>query len=364
MISCAALLLIVVAPAAAQRPEPPTAQAVALYRGGDLRGALELLAQEPLDRQERFVRDLVRAGIAAPEQPETPHRTVAFFLAAGTLQMEAALHALHTIPRNARPVVRAHMALGEALLDAAATRLGAESGTKRWFTVIALAAQLLGRFYDARAILETALARYPAHRDLLVAYGSIRETLGSVSGDPSDLLRQVTSSSTVATNKEFTLLATLRQERDEHLRIARSNFEQVLSLDPTDDEAALRLAHVLLRQGSGAQAITLLTPLLERPSLRLAYLSRLLLGHAFEQEGRPGEAAAQFRAAIARLPAQSARVALAATLHATGDKRDGGLLAEQILAARTPQDPWWAYRFGEFWRVEELLPALREEGRR
>lgn len=94
------------------------------------------------------------------------------------------------------------------------------------------------------------------------------------------------------------------------------------------------------------------------------YLSRLFLGRARERQGRADAAIALFRAAVAVRPAQSARLSLALRLHTIGRDDEARVLAEAATTDHDVEDPWWSYRFGQYWLLDPMLAALRAEARR
>jgi thioredoxin-like negative regulator of GroEL len=201
---------------------------------------------------------------------------------------------------------------------------------------------------------------------LLLACGTVHEAYATVNADTATALRGAgfMSSSGLTRNSTATVLMRARSVRTDNLRRARSAFEEVLGIEPSNTEAALRLGRVRVEQGDAEAAVTLLEALVRaRHDERTAYLSRLLLGRAHERLERFDRAAAAFRDAILVLPAQSARLALAYRLHGDGDGARAVWLAEAVAEDRKVEDPWWAYRFGQYWLLDDVLAALRAEAR-
>ena len=98
-------------------------------------------------------------------------------------------------------------------------------------------------------------------------------------------------------------------------------------------------------------------------------LASLFLGAAAEQENRPAEALAAYRAALAsgRSP-QVARLAIARVLRRTGDAGGARRVIEQMLA-ETPAsgDAWWRYQgegFGDQSDAAARFAALWAEAGR
>ena len=135
-------------------------------------------------------------------------------------------------------------------------------------------------------------------------------------------------------------------------REAESALRKVLTLDPGQAEALLRLGHILLAEGRLAEAEGLLTQAEARAGDdRGRYLARLFLGRAADGSGRPGEAVGFYRRAVEAWPeAQAARAGSRPPARA-GSRADGGprAVAAMLAASRRddrPADPWWTYPFG------------------
>ena len=137
----------------------------------------------------------------------------------------------------------------------------------------------------------------------------------------------------------------LREEADRALRDA-------LALDPTLQEARLRLGRLLLVRGRLTEAEL---PLEEVEASvgndRQRYLARLFLGRLAEQRGRGGDATRRYAGALELWPdSQAARLALAHTLETEYGPRAappvvGATLSASRKLTRTA-DPWWLYPFG------------------
>ena len=96
---------------------------------------------------------------------------------------------------------------------------------------------------------------------------------------------------------------------------------------------------------------------------RTDYLARLLLGRAREQRKDHAGATTLFREAVAILPAQSARLALAHRRYSDGAAAEAAGLAEALTDESKIDDPWWSYRFGQYWLIDLVLASLRAEAR-
>ena len=145
---------------------------------------------------------------------------------------------------------------------------------------------------------------------------------------------------------------------------AEHEYRAVVVSEPDRLEARLRLARVLQQRGAFTEARTLLTPLTDATDSRIAYLALLFLGGVEDHERHEAQALALYLRAVRRMPsAQAARLAGSEILHRQGDRQ---LAAEAIPVAAgsgNSFDPWWTYAFGEYWRVDLLLSAVRAKRR-
>jgi tetratricopeptide (TPR) repeat protein len=112
---------------------------------------------------------------------------------------------------------------------------------------------------------------------------------------------------------------------------AEKEYRAVIAVEPDRGEARLRLGHVLQQRGAFAEARALLTPLTDARDSRIAYLALLFLGGVEDHEHHDDQALALYLRAVSRMSA--------------GPGNDF--------------DPWWTYAFGEYWRVDLLLSAIR-----
>jgi cytochrome c-type biogenesis protein CcmH/NrfG len=285
--------------------------------------------------------------------------------AAGALHMEAELDTFERAGLRAMTPLH-HVEMGEMFLDAVGRLEGRPSDAIRWEWALGQHALSDGIFHRARRLLHRACDRYPGQIPLLLACGTVHEFYATVNADTATALRGAgfVSSSGLTLDSAATVLMGARSARTDNLRRARRAFEDVLGIEPSNTEAALRLGRVRIEQGDAEAAVTLLEGLVRaRHDVRTAYLSRLLLGRAHERLERFDRAAAVFRDAISVLPAQSARLAFAYRLQGQGDGARAVWLAEAIAEDRKVEDPWWAYRFGQYWLLDDVLAALRAEAR-
>ena len=131
----------------------------------------------------------------------------------------------------------------------------------------------------------------------------------------------------------------------------------------TEPKAAPRVS---LRAGQFDRGLAMLDGIKAPPAdLELRYFASLVRGQLLRASGRPDEAAAAYRTALAAWPgAQSAQVALMTLSVVRGNREEAGALAETIQLAPVDQyDPWWTYWLGDYRAYPAVLEKLRELGR-
>lgn len=372
----ACLVACLTSPVGAQNtslPHRALFEAVETYRAGNLAAALAVVTGGNAEAQAQVTRQVIRshrlrmlAGGTAPARDELPW-TIERLRAAGALHMEAALSIYKAGERNMPARVDGQIEVGELFFDEVGELEKRPSDAHRWELAIGQQALADGNFQVAWRVLVRACDRYPGQLLLLIACGSVYESFGTFRADASDALRGTAhrTSATVGQDPAIAILARVRAERSDHLRRARKAFEDARVIDAANTEAPLRLGHVLMRQGDTSGAARVLEALIQaQADQRTRYLARLLLGRVRERQKRTDEAAQLFREAAAVLPGQSARLALAHRLHKGGRAAEALKMAQAVTNPNDIDDPWWSYRFGQYWLHEEMLAALRAEARR
>jgi hypothetical protein len=353
-------------PVAQQSPPQERAlrEAVEAYRSGNTAGALRMLAAIDGPRQIAGLIVKRQSAIGGGGIPGPPW-AVARLRTAGALHMEAALQAYAQAEPDVSRMI-SQLEIGEIYLDEVGRLEQRPSDAIRWEWGIGQQALANGAFQISVRILSRGCERYPGKVALLLACGTVHETYGAFKVDIETALRSLGNDFVMGFGDD-TAVATLNRERtkrsDHHLR-ARRAFEEVRSIDPANVEATLRLGQVRLREGDAAGARALLEPLVSAGTdLRTSYLARLLLGRTFEHQNDLVRAARTFQEAMAILPAQSVRLALTNLLLVDGDAAKAASLVQAVAADTTIEDPWWSYRFGQYWLVDPVLEALRAEAR-
>jgi len=342
-------------------------EAIKIYRAGDTPKALELLGKEEVELQRLAARQMIRnAGRPLPPGPAGPAWTIPLLTTVGALHMEAPLAAFTRQGTDALSDLKTQIEIAEILLDGIGTLEDHQSDAARWEWAIGQQAMAIANFEVASTVLFRACKRYPEHARLLLACGTADETYASVNPDSETALRAIGGRTTRAIAQDPAVMGLLRAQagRTDDLKHARQMFERVLTLEPSNAEALLRLGHVRLKLKDVAGAAATLEPVSRSPDSRTAYLARLLLGRVREMQQRTDDAVALFREAVSVLPAQSARVALANRMLAEGRNAEARQLAEAVAIGNDVDDPWWSYRNGQYWLVKDALEALRAEARR
>jgi Tfp pilus assembly protein PilF len=152
------------------------------------------------------------------------------------------------------------------------------------------------------------------------------------------------------------------------LATARRALERAIRLDAADAESQIRLAHIDMLENKDEAAATRLEPIAGRKDLdaRLTFLAHLFLGEVRARMGHFENARALLEEAIAAVPSgQSAHMALARAVRASGDHDQASALLHRMMNAPTkPDDPMIGYRFGQYWVPDPLIIALRAEALR
>jgi VWFA-related protein len=145
-----------------------------------------------------------------------------------------------------------------------------------------------------------------------------------------------------------------------------NRYEQAMKFPETEPEARVRAARFLFGLGQFDRGLAMLDGITAPPAdLELRYFAGLVRGQLLRASGRPDEAAAAYRTALAAWPgAQSAQVALMTLSVVRGNREEAGALAEAIQMAPVDQyDPWWTYWLGDYRAYPAVLEKLRELGR-
>jgi tetratricopeptide (TPR) repeat protein len=287
--------------------------------------------------------------------------------------MEAALAMTGNAEPTAVEHIRAHLALAEKSSGVAVIAGGSAAALEKWLLAIGLRMTAEGRFARAQEVLREALARYPDSADVQLAWGTLREIEATV---PPEVFPDSTArtgptvprrigQASVDWARRQVMFA--RAAWDASAREAHQALARAAQLAPGSAEAQLRLAHVEMLQGQDASAASRLEPIVATAAdRRMAYMARLFLADISQRGNDRQRAEALLEQAIGLVPSgQAAHLALAQLARDAGEfERAAVLLHRMMNAAVKPDDPWVAYRFGQFWVADELIRQLREEARK
>lgn len=212
--------------------------------------------------------------------------------------------------------------------------------------------QLRGDLAQIQAPLARAQQRFPQDPMVALALGSLHEAHAA----PDALVE-------ASVGRQGNLEKWRQEERAFRLEQALAAYRQAVALDPTLAEAHLRLGHVLLLTGRAEEAdASFARASAETGDKRWRYLAEMLRADAADARGDRAAARQRYEAALAAWPeAQSPVLALSRIDASAGEWTE----AQARLAALVPrtggraEDPWWAYGFGQAWRIDAGLTTLR-----
>ncbi len=202
--------------------------------------------------------------------------------------------------------------------------------------------------------------------EFALADGYLDRLNTKIANDPAILLASGTAKESRASRITADAGGVHERERDELRTSATALFERALALDATLVEAHLRLARLALDRGDAPRAekeLAVVTA--STPTPTLSYLRHLWLGQIREQQKQWNDAGQLYVDAVKAQPdGQSAYLALAHLLHATGQPVEAGGVMERWLSRGVTSpvaDPWWIYPLGLDTRLEVRFDAIIAE---
>jgi len=396
----AVVVLLAVAPGATAQVSvsSPYLDIVNRYQSGDQAKAVADMAAYPTsglrEKARKDLRDLtcqVLCGIAdcrraRAEKPEEFERVLEAW--AASMPAAAALHvdtAIQAQAEDRRDVAEAHRQIALELVDLMEQALAVPAGgakitrpritdgpefsgptqigpdpriarraqASQLVTLLSIwLLQLRGDLAQIQAPLAKAQQRFPQDPLVALALGSLHEA----SAAPNALVE-------ASVGRQGSLEKWRQEERAYRLEQALAAYRQAVALDPTLAEAHLRLGHVLLLAGKIDEAdASLASAAAATADKRWRYLAEMLRADTADARGDRAAARQRYQAALDAWPeAQSPVLALSRI-----DAYEGDWPAAQArLATLAPraggraEDPWWAYGFGQAWRIDASLAALR-----
>ena len=313
------------------------------YRAGDFQWTVEELASVPIDT----------VGYLSDQLPRFTDELKELFpewsVSEADLQAAVLLHtqvAILNSNERERTMQEAHWTAARSICS----HIGDKSFRRLWLLA-------LGYFYQnkleeepATAVLETALREFPKDPEILLALGTVHESLGDFLGRRS-LKRPVGSLTSMSFEEQQHFKWWRRFESDirQHMKRAQDFYKKALEEDPELVEAHLRLGRVLHYHGKDDDALRRFEWIQknapESPHLGMAHL---FAGRVHEQEDRIDEALEHYRAAVrAKSDWQLFYVALSHALRRSGDDAESRKVLEQGLRLdidpRNPQGGLWDY---------------------
>lgn len=161
--------------------------------------------------------------------------------------------------------------------------------------------------------------------------------------------------------------ATDKTTQNRYLAHAERQLRRAVELDRTSVEARLRLGRVLELRGDRTAARELLMSVTAAAAANRTqrYLAALFLARLEKEEGDVNAAQVSYSRALEIFPgAQSARLGLSELRHRAGNRTAATEMLAPPFGEPGVWDPWFGYTYGESWRLDKLLAALRQEARR
>jgi hypothetical protein len=272
------------------------------------------------------------------------------------LRMAAILHtdlALAAFQKRNMMAFDFHIGIADGWMILADNKLSKPGELRsRWTITVARYLLASGEIGVAERILNRAAERIAGDAGILLAQATVKETQASrfIAGVAGGRLEDP---------------ATASKARDAALTAAQVALEKALKVQPTLTEAKVRLAHVLSMKHDDSRAYSLANEVIVgNASPVLKYLASLIGGGILERDHQMDSAAKLYVQAILAVPdGQSAYVALANILHASGQRAEAGAVLDRLFARPVPTataDPWWTYPLG----LDLAMDAQFEEYRK
>jgi tetratricopeptide (TPR) repeat protein len=212
--------------------------------------------------------------------------------------------------------------------------------------------QLRGDLARIDAPLAKARQRFPDDPFVALALGSLHEAHAT----PHALLE-------ASGGRQGNLQKWRQEERAFRLDQAQAAYRQAIALDSSLAEGHLRLGRVLLlldRVGEAAAAFDAMPA--TTADKRWRYLAEMFRAEVAERRRDLAAARERYHAALAVWPDSQGAVLALSRIEASQGDWPAAQARLAVLAPRAggrPEDPWWAYGFGQAWRLEAGLATLR-----
>ena len=232
---------------------------------------------------------------------------------------------------------------------------------RRWHRLAGMQTLRVLDIGRARQLLEEGLHQFPGDAGLLLALGSVEETLTGF-GELREQIRWDTTRGITQPLESFRR----RAEKQGQLEKAEKLYTRALAADPSLAEAHLRRGRTFQLLGRASDAENDLAWVVrESREPSILYLARLFRGRLQEDKGDLAAAAESYRAAAETgLRSQAAHLGLAHVLSLLGDRAGSAQALDRALARPTGTDPldaWWRYALGQPLEPDALIADLRQE---
>jgi tetratricopeptide (TPR) repeat protein len=352
------LFLMAPAPAHAQQQIDPhslaLAEALATYRGGDLRAALARLETIPDEKlTETVSRFCTRDDVRPPLRLVRMRITAALLTEMAFVQIRKNPFAWRDLYMlTARALIRRLAELADAGRDGAGE--GERGFARDWYLLVASLRHGRAEVGWSRAYLTEARDLFPRDAAVLLVSGSDHEMLSNVS-----------AGYVTRFNTHGQRLGESRINPERELEDAEKFLRQAVALDPQVAEARLRLGRVLLRKGDLEGALRELRAALVHPDDQIRYLAWTFLGMAGVERGDLEGAEQCYTEALRLFPAgQIAMLARSEAAYLSGRGAEAAGQLGSMLRIQRKEDPWWMYLLGDWWHFEARLIRLRAEALR
>ena len=210
--------------------------------------------------------------------------------------------------------------------------------------------QLRGDLAKIDAPLAKAQQRFPQDPLVALAVGSLHEAHAT----PSALVD-------ASAGRQGNLEKWRQEERGFRLDAAQKAYTQAIALDPTMAEAHLRHGRVLQLLGRTTEAAAF-DAVPATADKRWRYLAEMFRADVAERARDHAGAKARYEAALSVWPDAQAAVLALSRIEASDGEWPAAQARLAVLSSRAggrPEDPWWAYAFGQAWRIDAGLATLR-----
>jgi tetratricopeptide (TPR) repeat protein len=364
-VAVAVLPVVLAAPAReAQQADPSTlalAEALATYRGGDLRAALARLETIPEQKlHETVVRFCTRVDAGRPALRFVRMRIAAALLTEMGFARTRNISVAWRDPSlaSARALMRMLVKMADAGEEGAGDR--ERRFARDWYLLMVAFRHGRAEVGWSRAYLAEARELFPKDPAVLL-----------VSGSDHEILSHVTTGFLTRFNTEGQQSGESRINPEKELEEAEKYFRQAAGLAPDLVEARLRLGRVLMRRGDLDGATRELRAALEHTVHdqvrydQVRYLAWMFLGLLEVDRGNLESAEKSYLEALRLFPrAQAVKVAMSELAYLKGRHADAAAQVVSMLESFVREDPWWLYLLGDWWHFEARLVAMRADALR